>query len=88
VTYEGTSSSPQHYEGSTLRFTMPATASSIAINATFGQSEGLEQISDDCDNSPVEIYDLNGNRRDALQRGINIVRQPDGTVRKVLVTSR
>ncbi len=88
VTYEGTSSSPQHYEGSTLRFTMPATASSIAINATFGQMEGLERVEADPSSAATEIYDLNGNRRDALQRGINIVRQPDGTVRKVLVTSR
>ena len=85
VTYNGGSSSPQHFDGPTCHFTMPASASRISINATFGQSEGLEQISDDCDNSPVEIYDLNGNRRDAMQHGINILRKSDGSVKKVFV---
>lgn len=85
VTYNGGSSTPQHYEGNLCHFTMPASASRISINATFGQSEGLEQISDDCDNSPVEIYDLNGNRRDAMQHGINILRKSDGSVKKVFV---
>ena len=85
VTYNGGSSTPQHFDGPTCHFTMPASASRISINATFGQSEGLEQISDDCDNSPVEIYDLNGNRRDAMQHGINILRKSDGSVKKVFV---
>ena len=85
VTYNGGSSTPQHYEGNSCHFTMPASASRISINATFGQSEGLEQISDDCDNSPVEIYDLNGNRREAMQHGINILRKSDGSVKKVFV---
>ena len=85
VTYNGGTSTPQHFDGSTCHFTMPASASRISINATFGQSEGLEQIIDDCDNSPVEIYDLNGNRRDAMQHGINILRRSDGSVKKVFV---
>ena len=85
VTYNGGSSTPQHFDGPTCHFTMPASASRISINATFGQSEGLEQISDDCDNSPVEIYDLNGNRLDAMQHGINILRKSDGSVKKVFV---
>ena len=85
VTYNGGSSTPQHFDGPTCHFTMPASASRISINATFGQSEGLEQISNDCDNSPVEIYDLNGNRRDAMQHGINILRRSDGSVKKVFV---
>ena len=85
VTYNGGSSTPQHFEGNSCHFTMPASASRISINATFGQSEGLELISDDCDNSPVEIYDLNGNHRDAIQHGINILRKSDGSVKKVFV---
>ena len=85
VTYNGGSSMPQHFDGPTCHFTMPASASRISINAAFGQSEGLEQISDDCDNSPVEIYDLNGNRREAVQHGINILRKSDGSVKKVFV---
>ncbi len=85
VIYNGGASTPQHFDGSTCRFTMPASASRVAINATFGQSEGLEQVRDDSDASPAEIYDLKGNRLDALQHGINIVRRSDGSVRKVFV---
>lgn len=33
----------------------------------------------------AECYDLNGMRRSATQRGLNIVRMTDGTVRKVLM---
>ena len=35
--------------------------------------------------APLGIYDLNGVRSNRMQRGINIVRMPDGTVRKVMV---
>ncbi|MBO4907398.1 MAG: hypothetical protein J5486_10300 [Bacteroidaceae bacterium] len=35
--------------------------------------------------APAAIYTLNGTRTNALRRGINIVRMPDGTVRKVMV---
>jgi hypothetical protein len=85
VTYEGSSSTPQHFDGSTCHFTMPASASRIAINASFGQSEGLEDISIDHETTPTDIYDLNGNRHDALQQGVNIIRMPDGTVKKVFI---
>ena len=33
----------------------------------------------------VVRYDLNGRRLDAPQRGLNILRMSDGTVRKVMV---
>ena len=33
----------------------------------------------------IENYDLNGNRQNGLQRGVNIVRMSDGSVRKVVV---
>ncbi len=33
----------------------------------------------------VELYNMNGQRLQQMQRGVNIVRMPDGTVRKVLV---
>ena len=34
---------------------------------------------------PVAVYNLNGVRTDGLQRGINLVRMNDNTVKKVLV---
>ena len=36
-------------------------------------------------NEIVNVYDLNGHRITSPQRGVNIVRLKDGTVRKVLV---
>jgi hypothetical protein len=33
---------------------------------------------------PYVIYDLNGSKKDKLQRGINIIRYSDGTVKKVI----
>lgn len=33
----------------------------------------------------VQIYDLNGRKMDKLQKGVNIVRMSDGSVRKVMV---
>ncbi len=36
-------------------------------------------------NNPVEVYSLGGVRQQQLRHGINIVRQSDGTVKKVLV---
>jgi hypothetical protein len=37
------------------------------------------------DNSDVNIYNINGYQTSRLQRGLNIVRQKDGKVKKVLV---
>ena len=39
----------------------------------------------DTGNDIVNIYDINGHRLTSPQRGFNIVRTKDGTVRKVLV---
>ena len=36
-------------------------------------------------NEGVQIYSLNGQRLNALQKGINIVRYADGRMRKVMV---
>ena len=33
----------------------------------------------------VKIYDVNGHRINGLQKGINIIKMSDGTIRKVLV---
>ena len=35
--------------------------------------------------APVGVYNLNGTRSNRPQRGINIIRMPDGTVRKVIM---
>ncbi len=84
ITYSGTTD-VQHIDGSICRFTMPASANRVAINATFGQSDGLESISTDNDAQPTDIYDLNGIRHDELQKGVNIIRMSDGTVKRVYI---
>lgn len=42
-------------------------------------------ITDDASAKVVAIYGINGARQRSLQRGVNIVRYSNGTVRKVLV---
>ena len=47
---------------------------------------GIEEVKQETTKTvPTAIYSLNGMRQQGLQRGINIVRQADGTVKKVLV---
>ncbi len=82
VTYSSTTD-VQHIDGNRCQFTMPASASRIAINAKFGQSEGLEDTFIDHDATPAALYDLNGMRRQTLQKGMNIVRMSDGSVKRV-----
>lgn len=49
--------------------------------------EGLVNIADvdSNDNTPAAIYNISGAKVNALQKGINIVKMTDGTVRKVFV---
>ena len=46
-----------------------------------GNGEVLDDISD----GSKEFYTIDGRRVDTLHRGVNIVRLPDGSVRKVIV---
>lgn len=46
---------------------------------------GIDGIKTDMDSKHGIYYDLDGRRMAALRKGIHIVRQPDGTTRKVLV---
>ena len=52
-----------------------------------GLLDGIEDVRESHrpEAMPVGIYSLNGTRLSALQRGINILRMADGTVRKVIV---
>ena len=46
---------------------------------------GVEEVVAPCVVTEVERYDMRGRRLDTPQRGLNIVRMSDGTVRKVVV---
>ena len=47
-------------------------------------STAVEEISNAGSAAPAEIYDVNGCRVQGLRRGLNLVRMPDGSVRKVI----
>jgi hypothetical protein len=47
--------------------------------------EDVSTAMEHADTSPASIYDMQGRSRDALQRGLNIVKMADGTVRKIIV---
>ncbi len=53
----------------------------IEVDSKTNGIESLEVSQDDI----ATIYNLNGHRINSLQRGINIIRMNDGTVRKVVV---
>ncbi len=46
---------------------------------------GITGVADEEGSKTEAIYDLDGRRIDAPQKGINIIRMSDGTTRKVLV---
>ena len=60
--------------------TMPA--EDVTVTGTFIQT-AIGEIRADGDS--LRIYDLNGNRLDRTKSGVNIIRQADGKVRKVVV---
>lgn len=49
-----------------------------------GTVTGIDNLKPATDAAPTAVYNLNGMRRTQLERGINIVRQADGSVVKVL----
>ena len=63
---------------------MPSTmpAKDVTVTGTFIQT-AIGAIRADGDS--LRIYDLNGNRLDRTKNGVNIIRQADGKVRKVVV---
>ncbi|MBO5024954.1 MAG: hypothetical protein J6C86_02280 [Bacteroidaceae bacterium] len=48
------------------------------------ETVGLSNIGAD-NAQPVDYYDMDGRKYDVPQRGVNVVRYSDGTVRKVMV---
>ncbi|MDO4497058.1 MAG: CotH kinase family protein [Bacteroidales bacterium] len=71
-------------EGNSYTFTMPY-CTSITINAKVEQGQGIDSLNTDSTQHGdiLEIYDESGMRRLYLQRGSNIVRYADGTVKKI-----
>ena len=47
-------------------------------------SEGIDGIVFNDKNSKIDVYQLNGTRRESLQKGLNIIHLKDGTFKKVI----
>lgn len=70
----------QTYNGSTCSFTVP-NCTRLSINAVPGEVDGIESIASDSHPQQLDSYDLTGVRRSHLQRGINILADPDSHAR-------
>lgn len=71
------------YQGAECKFMMPD-CTSVTIVAVPGAADAIYQIATDSNASAIEYYDVQGIRHRELQKGQNIVRMSDGTVKKVL----
>lgn len=72
------------YPGSTCHFVMPG-GYQVIITPQYGESEGLEELTQDPSAAPTLFYDLNGRQLDQLHPGINIVRDAEGRTRKIIL---
>lgn len=68
-------------EGESCEFVMPE-ATKVMVKAVHYNS--IEQIGASDEAEAVDFYDLRGVRHDKLQKGQNIIRMSDGSVKKVL----
>ena len=68
---------------STIPWVMPA--ENVVVTGSLTPGTGLTDIGSDNATKSFIIYDINGTKRNNLQRGINIVRMSNGTTRKVMV---
>lgn len=71
------------YQGAELKFEMP-NCKSVSIKATLGDPAGIDQIADESDAQVLDIYDASGVRHDKMQKGQNIIRMSDGSVKKIM----
>ena len=62
--------------------TMPA--EDVTVTGTFTLDTGIDQIMSN-GNCGAMIFTIDGKRVDKPQRGLNIVRMSDGTVKKVMI---
>lgn len=84
VTGNGTVTS-NTVEGSVVQLQLPASLYKLTINAVVGEVDGIDSVisDDDSENCPVQYYDAQGISHSRMQRGQNIVRMRDGSVRKI-----
>ena len=84
ITVDWGDGSPEIYDYSISGLTL--TLSRFEKNWRFfklGAATGIQSIS--ADKHAIQIYSIGGKKINALTKGINIIRQSDGTVKKVVV---
>lgn len=74
----------ENYPGNTCHFVMPG-CFQIVITPQYGESEGLEELTEDNSSAPTLFYDLNGRPLNQLHPGINIVRDGQGRTHKIIM---
>jgi hypothetical protein len=82
--------SPVVLEANSARLQLPANLFSSGSNVKIAYEEDADGIIDVTGNADFttdirDVYDLQGRRQNAPQRGINIIRMNDGTTKKVLI---
>lgn len=82
--------SPVVLEANSARLQLPANLFSSGSNVKIAYEEDADGIIDVTGNGEFstglrDVYDLQGRRQNAPQRGINIIRMNDGTTKKVLI---
>ncbi len=82
VDYGGNSTGTS-YEGPELTFKIPA-CSWVSISATVSDPSGIDKIVTEKEIHTLDIYDANGIRHKCIQKGQNIIRMSDGSVKKVM----
>lgn len=68
-------------EGAECSFVMPE-CSSVKVNVV--EFNAIEDVISTESSSPIDYYDISGTQYDHLQKGHNIIRMSDGSVKKVL----
>ena len=79
----GGESTGMSYEGPELTFEIPA-CSWVGISATVNDPSGIDQVVTEKEVHTLDIYDASGMRHDKLQKGQNIIRMSDGSVKKIM----
>ena len=67
----------------TVVFNPTAELATAALNEEYSILTSVEAVK--IANEANEVYNLNGVRQTAIQKGFNLVKQADGSVRKILV---
>lgn len=73
-----------HHEGTSHSFTMPDCKSLKVIAHIAPKTDAIHPLTPATETTATDFYDARGVRHSSLQKGINIVRMKDGSVKKIM----